>query len=62
MSIRKELQEEVVEEHTITTFKRFLDRCLDRKGLEGYGTIATIVDGQHGQVGMKGLYQYPMTP
>lgn len=35
-----ELLEEVVEAGTLTTFKRHLDRYLDRKGLEGYGPNA----------------------
>ena len=35
-----ELPEVVVEAGTITTFKRHLDRYMDRKGLEGYGPNA----------------------
>lgn len=48
---------------TISSFKRQLDRHMDRKDSEGYGPntdYGTSVDGafdRHGHVGLKGLFQ-----
>ena len=55
-----ELLEEVVEAGTLTTFKRHLDRYMDRKGLEGYGpnqANGVSLDGlfgRHGPVWAEG--------
>eukprot|EP00061_Rhincodon_typus_P012961 g39034.t1 len=33
-----ELPEKVVEADTIATFKKYLEKCMNRKGIEGYGS------------------------
>lgn len=53
-----QLPEEVVEAGTITTFKRYLDKYMDRKGLDGLGPNAGILDSFRWGTcdGLKGLF------